>query len=85
MADATRVAARHTDARADRGLDVARAMQWYRDKFIATGKFAPLKHFMVRARASAREGSVATRTFERARARDDDDEDATRTRRRRED
>ena len=25
-------------------------MEAYRNKFIATGKFAPLKHFMVRAR-----------------------------------
>ena len=55
--------ARHTPTR-DRGLDVARAMEAYRNKFIATGKFAPLKHFMVRARRDAREGSFATRTFE---------------------
>jgi hypothetical protein len=29
-------------------------MEAYRNKFIATGKFAPLKHFMVRAQRRAR-------------------------------
>ena len=75
--DATPRRPRGTRRRAIAGSTSRARCSAYRDKFIATGKFAPLKHFMVRARASAREGSVATRTFERARARDDDDEDAT--------
>lgn len=29
-------------------------MEAYRARYIATGKFAPLKHFMVRARVLAR-------------------------------
>jgi hypothetical protein len=37
-----------------------RAMESYRQKFIQTGKFAPMKHFMVRARREVARATTTT-------------------------